>query len=83
MRSELQELVAEMVRKDIPLVLAKREFERAFLKEILSKNGGNFTLTAKMVGMHRNTLYRKVGHYSDSMRYPDVSRPDVLAGPVA
>jgi len=69
MRSELQKLVTEMIGKEIPLVLAKREFERAFLREILSRNDGNFSLTAKQVGMHRNTLYKKVGRHSDSMRY--------------
>ncbi|MDR0499162.1 MAG: hypothetical protein LBH03_05455 [Holophagales bacterium] len=73
MRNELQKLVTEMIQKEIPLALAKREFETAFLKEILSKNGGNLSLTAKQVGMHRNTLYRKVGQYFNPMRYPDVS----------
>ena len=65
MRSELQKLVTEMVRKEIPLALAKSEFEKAFLREVLSMNGGNFSLTAKQVGMHRNTLYKKIGTHSD------------------
>jgi len=65
MRTDLQKLVAEMVQKEIPLALAKREFETAFLREILSRNGGNFSVTAKQVGIHRNTLYRKIGQYSD------------------
>jgi len=80
MRSDLQKLVTEMVQKEIPLALAKREFEIAFLREILSKNGGNFSVTAKQVGIHRNTLYRKIGQYPGPMSYPDVSRPDTSAG---
>ncbi|MDR2697052.1 MAG: hypothetical protein LBB40_01085 [Holophagales bacterium] len=82
MRSELQKLVTEMVQKEIPLALAKREFEMAFLREILSRNGGNFSVTAKKVGIHRNTLYRKIGQHSDTMSYTDVSRPDASAGSV-
>jgi DNA-binding NtrC family response regulator len=82
MRSELQKLVGEMVQKEIPLALAKREFEMAFLREILSRNGGNFSVTAKQVGIHRNTLYRKIGQYSDQVRYPDVSCHDASAGSV-
>jgi len=80
MRSELQKLVAEMVQKEIPLALAKREFEIAFLREILSKNGGNFSVTAKKVGMHRNTLYRKIAPYPEQMSYTSVSCPDTSVG---
>ena len=82
MRRELQKLVTEMVNKDIPLPLAKREFEAAFLMEMLSRNGGNYSFTAKQIGMHRNTLYRKVAQYSDPMCYPEMTRPDTSAGQV-
>jgi len=83
MRTKLQTLVTEMVKKEIPLVLAKREFEAVFLMEMLSRNGGNYSLTAKQAGMHRNTLYRKVAQYLKSMGYDEVICPDALAGPMA
>ena len=79
MRNILQELVKEMVIREIPLDLAKRELEAAYLREAVSRNGGNLSATAKQLGMHRNTLTRKVGQQSDFMRYNDVSRPDASA----
>lgn len=69
MRKRLQELIKEMVVKEIPLDLAKREFETLFLQELISKNGGNLSATAKRIGIHRNTLSRKVGHISSTMSY--------------
>ena len=79
MRNILQELVREIVIREIPLDLAKRELEAAYLREAVSRNGGNFSATAKQLGMHRNTLTRKVGQQSDFMRYNGVSRPDASA----
>ncbi|MCL1907756.1 MAG: hypothetical protein FWG12_00120 [Holophagaceae bacterium] len=69
MRKRLKELIEEMVIKEIPLNLAKREFESLFLQELISKNGGNLSATAKQIGIHRNTLSRKVGHYSGQVGY--------------
>jgi DNA-binding PucR family transcriptional regulator len=79
MREKLQELITEMFVKEIPFDLAKREFEAIYLREIIARNGGNFSATAKQLGIHRNTLSRKIGHHSDFMRYHYLSRPDASA----
>jgi DNA-binding protein Fis len=72
MRKQLHELVAEMVRKEIPLDLAKREFERAYLEEVLLAHRGNQSAAARQLGIHRNTLSKKLEPAITSMRYPGV-----------
>jgi ActR/RegA family two-component response regulator len=70
----LQELVAEMVTKEIPLGLALREFEAAYLVEVISRNGGNHSAAARQLGMHRNTLSRKAGQRLASLSYNNIAR---------
>lgn len=82
MRKRLTELIREMVLMEIPIDLAKREFEAIFLQELISRNGGNFSATAKQIGIHRNTLSRKVGQYPGSLGYHKMTSPDASADPV-
>ena len=42
---------------------AQREFEKRFIARVLSKSDGNLCRAAEMLGMHRNTLSRKVTEY--------------------
>ena len=60
MREKLRNLVAEMVRGGIPLEMAKREFERVYLEEVLASHDGNQSAAARELGIHRNTLSRKL-----------------------
>jgi Fis family transcriptional regulator len=60
MREKLRNLVAEMVRGGIPLELARREFERVYLEEVLSAHDGNHSAAARELGIHRNTLAKKL-----------------------
>ena len=60
MREKLRILVAEMVRGGIPLELARREFERVYLEEVLSVHEGNHSAAARELGIHRNTLAKKL-----------------------
>jgi DNA-binding protein Fis len=73
MRDELRRLVSEMVRKGIPLDLAKREFERTFLEEILRAHAGNQSAAARQLGMHRNTLSKKLEIPVTHMRRPSLA----------
>ena len=63
MREKLESLVAEMIDKRISLDEAVREFERKFIQNALAKTGGNQTKAAEVLGLHRNTLCRKIGQY--------------------
>jgi DNA-binding protein Fis len=60
MREQLRSLVAEMVRRDIPLEMAKRELERAYLEEVLNSHQGNQSAAARHLGIHRNTFSKKL-----------------------
>lgn len=63
MRDQLNRLVDEMVSKGILYEDARQEFERRFISRALTRSKGNLGRAAKMIGIHRNTLSRKVSEY--------------------
>ena len=63
MREILERLIDEMVTKGIRFEDAQREFEKHFIAKALSSTGGNFSRAAELLGIHRNTLSRKVSEY--------------------
>ena len=63
MRDQLNRLVDEMVSKGILYDDARQEFERRFISRALARSKGNVGRAAKMIGIHRNTLSRKVTEY--------------------
>ena len=73
MRDELRRLVAEMVRAGIPVDLAKREFEKTFLEEVLRAHRGNQSAAARQLGMHRNTLSKKLDEPHGVLRRPSLA----------
>lgn len=73
MRRLLHDLVVEMVNKEIPLDLAKRELERAYLEQVLAAHQGNHSAAARSLGIHRNTLSKKLEPVLATLRYPEIS----------
>jgi Fis family transcriptional regulator len=63
MRDQLERLVDEMVTRGINLDDAVREFEKRFIAHVLAKADGNLCKAADRLGMHRNTLSRKMTEY--------------------
>ena len=63
MRETLDHLVDEMVTKGIRYEDAQREFEKRFIAHVLVKADGNLCKAADLLGMHRNTLSRKIAEY--------------------
>ncbi len=63
MRDELNQLVDEMVAKGIRYDDARQEFERRFISRALARSEGKVGRAARMIGLHRNTLSRKVTEY--------------------
>ena len=63
MREQLESLVGMMVDRGILLEEAVTEFEKKFIKRVLEHARGNQSRAAKVLGIHRNTLSRKVGEY--------------------
>ena len=60
MRDLLERLVGEMVDKGIRYDEAQREFEKRFISRVLQTHDGNLGKAAKTLGVHRNTLTRKL-----------------------
>jgi Fis family transcriptional regulator, factor for inversion stimulation protein len=56
----LDQLVAQMVDKGIHYEDAVREFDRRFITEVVAKSDGNLCKAADTLGVHRNTLSRKI-----------------------
>jgi DNA-binding NtrC family response regulator len=59
-KEKLESLVAEMVERRIYLDEALNEFEKKFIQSALTKTDGNQTKAARILGVHRNTLNRKI-----------------------
>jgi DNA-binding protein Fis len=58
-----------MVDRGILFQEAVNEFEKRFIKRILDRANGNQSRAAKVLGIHRNTLSRKIDSYKlDSRR---------------
>ena len=63
LREQLEHLVHEMVTKGIRYDEAQREFEKKFIMQVLLKADGNLGKAADLLGIHRNTLSRKMTEY--------------------
>ena len=60
MHKLLDQLVAQMVERGIHYEDALREFDRRFITEVVTKSDGNLCKAADTLGVHRNTLSRKI-----------------------
>ncbi len=63
MRELLDKLITEMVDRGIHYEDARAEFERRFIARVLAGTDGNMSRAADLLGIHRNTLARKVEQY--------------------
>jgi DNA-binding NtrC family response regulator len=60
---KLEKLVEEMVDKGVQFEDAVHEFEKRFIARVLGKCEGSLTKTSDALGIHRNTLTRKIEAY--------------------
>jgi DNA-binding NtrC family response regulator len=63
LKEQLDRLVTDMVTKGVRYEEAHREFEKKFIAHVLSQSDGNLGKAADLLGMHRNTLSRKIVEY--------------------
>ncbi len=63
MKDQLESLISQMVEHGILFDEAVTEFEKKFIKRVLDRNNGNQSRAARVLGIHRNTLSRKIGQY--------------------
>jgi DNA-binding NtrC family response regulator len=57
-----------MVDKGVRFDDAVREFEKRFIARVLTRQECSLTKTADVLGMHRNTLSRKMDEYKIKRR---------------
>jgi len=62
-KDQLEALVGQMVERGILFPEAVNEFEKKFIKRVLDRANGNQSRAARLLGIHRNTLSRKIGLY--------------------
>ena len=63
MRDQMEKLVTEMLDKGVLYDDARREFEKMFIARALQRTKGNLGDAADLLGLHRNTISRKIAEY--------------------
>jgi len=69
----IEKLISEMVESGVFFQDAVTEFESKYIRQVLHQFGGNQSKAAKALGIHRNTLGRKMEEYHLTSR--NGSRP--------
>jgi len=62
-RDQLDRLVSEMLDKGLPFEDVRREFEKLSISRALQRTRGNLGDAAELLGLHRNTIARKIAEY--------------------
>ena len=70
MRARLETLIDEMLEGRILLDEALAEFEKLYIKKALDKNNHHLSNTAVVLGIHRNTLAKRVALYNQYNGHP-------------
>lgn len=63
MKEQLEALIHQLVDRGILFGEAVAEFEKRFIQEVLENHRGNQSRAARALGIHRNTLSRKIELY--------------------
>ena len=63
MRARLEALIDEMLDGQIMLDEAVAEFEKLYIQKALARHKDHLSRTAHILGIHRNTLSKRVNHY--------------------
>ena len=63
MRDQLENLIQEMLDKGVLYDDARREFEKLFITRALQRSKGSVGNAADLLGIHRNTVARKMTEY--------------------
>ena len=63
MREQLDTLVQQMIDRGVRYEDARREFEKVFITRALQRSNGCLGDAAELLGIHRNTVTRKMSEY--------------------
>ena len=68
MKDLLEALVTQMIDRGLLFEEAMTEFEKKFILKVLEKYRGNRTKAARAMGIHRNTLNKRLATYNHKKR---------------
>ena len=68
MRDQLESLVRLMLDRGVRYDDARREFEKVFITRALERATGSVGEAAELLGLHRNTVTRKMAEYKIKSR---------------
>lgn len=86
MRKRMESLIGEMLDGRILLDEAITEFEKIYIQKSLERNSDHFCKTAIALGIHRNTLSKRVATYNGKPKgngKPPLRTKKVTRKPVA
>ena len=63
LREQMENLVDKMLDGKILLGEAVSEFEKLYIQKALARNSDHLSHTAEIIGIHRNTLSKRVSDY--------------------
>ena len=63
MKEQMEALVNQLMERGIKLEEALGELEKKFIKKALDGEKGNQSKVSRILGIHRNTLSRKISLY--------------------
>ena len=63
MRDSLERLVSEMLDKGVQYEDVRRELEKLAITRALQRSKGSVGEAAELLGVHRNTVARKIAEY--------------------
>jgi DNA-binding NtrC family response regulator len=62
-RDKLESLIQEMLDRGVRYDDARQEFEKVFITRALQRSKGSVGDAAELLGLHRNTIARKMAEY--------------------
>jgi DNA-binding NtrC family response regulator len=68
MRARLEALIDDMLDGQIMLDEAVAEFEKLYIQKALARHKEHLSRTASILGIHRNTLSKRVANYRTQER---------------
>jgi DNA-binding NtrC family response regulator len=80
MRTRLEALIDEMLDGQIMLDEAVAEFEKLYIQKALARHKEHLSRTAATLGIHRNTLSKRVANYRTQERALSAARTKARSG---
>jgi DNA-binding NtrC family response regulator len=68
LKDRLESLCIEMLDRGIEFGEALDQFEKTFIVEMVKRNGGNMIRASAALGIHRNTLAKRLHQYKAKKR---------------